>query len=256
MKTKPGFVATAAKELKLDCIKVTNNEELLSALNDKDIDFLIVCAFGLKLSEEVLNVAKYDSLNIHASLLPRWRGAAPIVRAIEAGDKTTGATIMQMAKKIDAGAIIKQSEISITDDDTAGTLYPKLSDLGADLIIDTLLNYESITPIKQDLTQVTYANKLIKEERKINWNDTAKNIEFKIRAFNPSPGLYSVIYLQIVTIYKAKIVYQEINPGELIHTDDKIIIGCSENSLEILEVKPSGKTQMSISAWLRGLRNK
>lgn len=162
--------------------KVTQSQlEILNA------DVMVVVAYGQLLPKSVLEIPKYGCLNIHASLLPRWRGAAPIQRAILAGDKTTGISIMQMDEGLDTGAVLLEKTCVITDNDSAQTLHDKLSVLGADAIVEALDNLDNLTPIVQSSKGVSYAKKLKKEEAWIDWTQSAKQINQQIRAFNPYP---------------------------------------------------------------------
>lgn len=220
--------------------------ETLERLREKNADIMIVAAYGLILPETVLNIPRFGCLNIHASLLPRWRGAAPIQRAILAGDQETGITIMQMDAGLDTGAMLLKENISIAKDDTTQTLHDKLSELGARAIVKTLslLQQNKIIPIDQDETLACYAKKINKNEACIDWNETALYIDRMIRAYNPAPGAYTSFRGQMVKIWQARVIAQQPgNPGEIQSIDrDGITVACGENliKLEIIQ-RPGGK---------------
>ena len=153
-------------------------------------DVAVVAAYGLILPKPIIEAFPYGCLNVHASLLPRWRGAAPIQRAIEAGDEKSGVTIMEIVEALDAGRMYKKGVVPITPQTTGGSLHDALSDLGADLMSDVLKHIDTIVPQKQDESLVTYARKLEKEEEKLDFSQSAEKLDCKIRAFNPFPGTY------------------------------------------------------------------
>ncbi|MGB0754457.1 MAG: methionyl-tRNA formyltransferase, partial [Candidatus Pseudothioglobus sp.] len=182
-------VKNFALENNLDVIQPENfsNEQNLKKLGSLEPDLIIVAAYGQILSKEVLNLPKFGCLNIHASLLPRWRGAAPIERAILSGDKETGISIMQMNEGLDTGDILLSRKQNIANSETAGSLTESLSILGADLIIETIELLRELNAKTQDHTKANYAKKILKNEALIDWNQSAENINQMIRAFNPRP---------------------------------------------------------------------
>ncbi|SFK81190.1 methionyl-tRNA formyltransferase [Nitrosomonas aestuarii] len=225
----------------------------LSAIN---ADVMIVAAYGLILPEAVLKIPRYGCLNIHASILPRWRGAAPIQRAILAGDKDTGITIMQMDTGLDTGAMLLKENLDISQDDTTQTLHDKLCRLGAHTIIKALSLYEQqkLTPVQQDESQACYAAKIKKTEAQINWQQSAEEIERKVRAFNPAPGAYSLFRGNKIKIWQAKVI-PEISGrcGTIMATErDGITVACGADSL-LLEIiqKPGGK-RLTATEFLAG----
>ncbi len=181
--------------LKLDGKYAVEAANALKELSDCDFDVMVVAAYGLILPKEVFEIAEKPKragcLNIHASLLPRWRGAAPIHRAIEAGDEATGVAIMQMDLGLDTGPVISMKQIPISDKETTASLHDSLATLGGEMIINALNNYElngHLVAKPQAIDGVTYAKKILKEEARIDWTNDAKGIDRKIRAFNPFPG--------------------------------------------------------------------
>jgi len=216
-------------------------------------DLVVVVAYGKILPEKLLNIENLSFLNVHASLLPRWRGAAPIQRAIMMGDKETGISIMKIVPKLDAGPVLIQSKFQISNKINYEEISEKMSDLGAKLIIDALEliknNNANFTP--QDETKVTYAQKIEKIESKINWNENAEEILAKIRAFYPIPGTWFVLNGKRIKITKAIVVEKSDKVGTIIDPK-KMIIACKKNALQILELKKEGKKLMQVKEFLKG----
>ena len=227
--------------------------EAQNQLNDLNADLMIVAAYGLILPQRILDMPKYGCLNIHASLLPRWRGAAPIQRAIEANDPETGITIMQMAAGLDTGDMLYKTYCPITQDDTSATLHDKLSQQGADAICTTIQNENTLKEFYknrevQNEVFTTYAHKLTKQEAQINWNQNAAEIQRKIRAFNPWPVAFITCgNNQNIRVWMAEALSQTLPAGqigELLKLDKTgLYIQCGENSiLNIISLQwPGGK---------------
>ena len=215
-------------------------------------DVIVVVAYGKILPEKLLNLENLIFLNVHASLLPRWRGAAPIQRAIMNMDKETGVSIMKIVPKLDAGPILIQSNLIITKEINQEEMSKKMSDVGAKLIIEALelikknkANFKS-----QDETKVSYARKIEKSEAKINWNEDADKIIAKINAFNPRPGCWFELSGLRIKILKAKEVEISGEPGKIL--DQNLTVACSKNSIQILVLKKEGKQIMTTDEFLRG----
>jgi len=226
-------------------LKEPSIQDEIRALN---ADVFIDVAYGLLLPKEVLEMPRLGCINIHPSLLPRWRGASPIQSAILAGDKKTGVTIMEMDTGLDTGAILAQQNFDIADDDTTATLEPRLAKLGAELLLQVLnlLQSGSITKIPQDNALTTYAAKITKEEARINWQKSVKEVERMIRAFNPWPIAYTEINGLVVRIFKAVLLDNKISnntPGTIIHSDKNgIDIAAQNGVLRFCEIQlPGGK---------------
>lgn len=219
-------------------------------------DISIVAAYGLILPKEIIEAFPKGCLNVHGSLLPRWRGAAPMQRAIEAGDEKTGITIMQVVEALDAGAMYKKGEIVIDEDMTVGSLHDKMAKLGAELMIDVLDNLDNIKPEPQNEDLVTYAAKIEKEESKLNFDNDAVYLEHKIRAFNPYPATYFEHKGERFKLLKCKVVENDknLNIGELWSDDRRLLIGCREKALEVLQIQRQGKRAMTTEELLRGFR--
>jgi len=220
--------------------------EVQKQLEALSADVMIVAAYGLILPLPVLQMPRYGCLNIHASLLPRWRGAAPIQRAILAGDAETGITIMQMDEGLDTGTMLLIKSCQISAQDNAQTLHDKLARLGAEAILEALGKIEqgSLKGVVQDATQATYAAKLIKSEANLDWMQEASQLERAVRAYNPVPGAYSLLNGTIVKIWQSsKTEEQQGEPGTVLAADKNAIqVACGHGALnlEILQ-RPNGK---------------
>lgn len=252
-------VKQAALELGLTVAqpeKLRNNAEALQMLKDTGADVMVVAAYGLILPQDVLDTPKHGCLNIHASLLPRWRGAAPIQRAIEAGDAETGVCIMQMDIGLDTGDVVSEHRYTIQPTDTANEVHDALMGLGAEAIVADLQRLQAegrLNAVKQPEEGVTYAQKLSKEEACIDWNQSAHIIERKIRAFNPVPAAWVEYQGKPMKIWRAEVVAKQGKAGEVLScTSDGLLVACGENALNITELQPSGSKRMSIQAFAAG----
>ncbi|OFN26319.1 methionyl-tRNA formyltransferase [Neisseria sp. HMSC077D05] len=259
MQLAPSPVKQAALELGLRVAqpeKLRNNAEALQMLKEVEADVMVVAAYGLILPQDVLDTPKHGCLNIHASLLPRWRGAAPIQRAIEAGDAETGVCIMQMDIGLDTGDVVSEHSYAIQPTDTANEVHDALMNLGAAAIVADLQQLKAegrLKSVKQPEEGVTYAQKLSKEEARINWNESAAAIERKIRAFNPVPAAWVEYQGKPMKIWRAEVVEQQGRAGEVLSCSaDGLVVACSENALKITELQPSGSKRMPIAAFAAG----
>ena len=235
-------------------LKESDAQNALQAFN---ADFMIVAAYGLILPQAVLDMPRLGCLNIHASLLPRWRGAAPIQRAIAAGDKESGITIMQMNAGLDTGDILQLTSTPITDKDSGGDLHDRLAEIGAAAIIETLniLGTDQLKPVVQDVSLATYAHKLDKKEAIINWQNSATEIECLIRAFNPWPVAFTYINDKTLRLWQAQVVSEnsDLEAGTVVNCDKKgIDISCGEGILRILTLQPSGSKSMDVASFMNG----
>lgn len=225
-------------------------------------DLIVTAAYGQIVGMKLLNWPKYRSINVHASLLPKYRGGAPIHHAIMNGDEMTGITIMYMEKGMDEGDILSVKKIPITDDDNCGTMFEKLSILGRDLLLDTiekLVNNE-IVPLKQDHNQATFAFNITKEEEKIDFTLSARTVFNHIRGLNPNPGAYMVLGNDIIKVYEAKESTETHHTqiGKIVKkTKHGFLIACgNQTCIEILKVQPSGKKVMLASDFANGALRK
>jgi methionyl-tRNA formyltransferase len=228
------------------------DEEEINRIKKLNPDLVIVVAYGKILPAELLNLDKVLFINVHASLLPKWRGAAPIQRAIMNLDHETGVSIMKIVTELDAGPVLLQSKIKITKEINYKELSGQMSELGAKLILDTLklIENKSANFTKQNESEATYAKKIEKTETKINWNDDAEKIIAKINAFCPNPGCWFELNGNRIKIIKAKKVMSKGIPGTIL--DDNLTIACSKNAIRIIELKKEGKQKMTADEFLRG----
>jgi len=222
------------------------------------IDVLVVAAYGLILPGEVLRWPGHGGINIHASLLPRWRGAAPIERAILAGDRETGISIMQMDSGLDAGAVIDKARVPIEDVDTGGTLTERLAQAGAAAIVATLARLRkegALANTPQDEAHATYAPKISKAEALIDFTASAVAIERKIRAFDPTPGAAAILGARRLLLRRAEVQGSRVTaaPGRVLAADASgIVVACGEGTLRVLELQPAGGRTMSAAAFVAG----
>lgn len=269
--TQPDKLVGRKKELRFSPIKekaLENNikvfqpaklkEEMNEILN-LDVDLIVTCAYGQILPEEVLNLPKIAPINVHASLLPKLRGGAPIHHAIIDGYKETGITIMYMAKGMDDGDIISQSKISISKTDNVGSLHDKLSVLGAKLLEETLpriLNHTN-ERIKQDESEVTFAPTIKREDEHIDFNKNGEDIINLVRGLNPWPLSNAVVNDTEIKVLEVSFIKKEVtNVKEVIISKDKFGITCKDGIIYLEKVKPFGKNIMNIKDYLNGINNK
>lgn len=233
-----------------------DNQQLVA---DLQADVMVVVAYGLILPKAVLDMPRLGCLNVHGSLLPRWRGAAPIQRSLWAGDRETGVTIMQMDVGLDTGDMLYKLACPITNEDTSATLYDKLAQLGPQGLLETLKQIASGTaqPEVQDETLVTYAEKLSKEEALIDWSLSAAQLERCIRAFNPWPMSYFIIDEQPVKVWKASVINTKANaePGTIIEANKSgIQVATADGILNLESLQPAGKKAMNAQDLLNSRR--
>ena len=219
-------------------------------------DVIVVMAYGQILPRDVLEIPKIACLNLHASLLPRWRGAAPIQAAIAAGDHETGITVMYMDEGLDTGDILLQRTIDIVPADTGGSLHDRLAKIAPEALLESLelLAEEGAPRIPQDNALATYASKLRREDGKIDWTDPAEAIERKIRAFDPWPGAFMEFDGRKLKVFSAVIVGLCGMPGEILLSEKELVVAAGEGALSLGEVQPEGKRRMSAAEFLRGHR--
>jgi len=237
-------------------LRPQENQQLVADLN---ADVMVVVAYGLILPKAVLDMPRLGCLNVHGSLLPRWRGAAPIQRSLWAGDADTGVTIMQMDVGLDTGDMLYKLSCPITDEDTSATLYDKLAELGPKGLIDTLqqLADNRVQPEVQDEALVTYAEKLTKEEARLDWSLPAAQLERCIRAFNPWPMSWLEIDGQPVKVWQASVIAGPVNaaPGTIVEANKQgIQVATVEGILNLESLQPAGKKAMSAQDLLNSRR--
>ncbi|MCB2051893.1 MAG: methionyl-tRNA formyltransferase, partial [Novosphingobium sp.] len=212
-------------------------------------DVAVVAAYGLILPVPILEAPRMGCLNVHASLLPHWRGAAPIQRAILAGDPVTGITIMQMEKGLDTGAILTTARTPI-DGKNTGELTAELAEIGAQLMTGTLIDLPSLHPVKQDDDEATYAAKIDKAEARIDFTQSAAQVERQVRAFAPAPGAFFELEGERYRILAAEVVDESGTPGTVL--DDTLTIACGEQAIRPVTIQRAGKPAMETAALLRG----
>ncbi|WP_305416945.1 methionyl-tRNA formyltransferase [Photobacterium leiognathi] len=235
------------------------NEEAQQELAAIDADIMVVVAYGLLLPQEVLDTPRLGCINVHGSILPRWRGAAPIQRSIWAGDTETGVTIMQMDIGLDTGDMLKVATLPIEATDTSATMYEKLAELGPDALIDCLSDIADGTAVavKQDDEQANYAKKLSKEEALIDWTMDAAAIERCVRAFNPWPMSYFTVAEQNVKVWQTAVEAdnQGKAPGTILSADKQgILVATGNGALRLISLQPPGKKAMSAADLLNSRR--
>src|SRR6266478_5874875 len=217
-------------------------------------DVIVVAAYGQILPRDVLEIPKIACINLHASLLPRWRGAAPVQAAIAAGDRETGITVMYMDEGLDTGDILLQRATEIRPDDTGRSLHERLAQIAPEALLESLrlLTAGSAPRIPQDNAQATYAPKLKREHGRIDWSETAEAIERKIRAFNPWPGAFMQINNRNLKIFSAAVVDLSGESGEILRSEKELVVAARKGAVSLDEVQLEGKRRMTATEFLRG----
>ncbi len=261
MKLKENEVCLKSRELNLKLLFPDNiNKDIeINKLEQMKPDIAVVSAYGQILSSKLLRVPKFGFVNLHPSLLPRWRGAAPIERALMAGDKETGVCTIKMIKELDAGPILAKERFLINLDETNSSLSQKLSIIGANQLLDVINNLELISEIPQESEGVTYAFKIHKSETRINWNLPGKIVDRFIRGLSEKPGAWSMMNGSRVKILKSKYVKLGGKIGQNIISSEKkssLLIACSEDSVEVEIIQKEGKKPVSASEFISGYKGK
>lgn len=267
-------VAQLAEKNDIKTLKPKKIQEIIGPLKGLNVDIFITAAYGQILPQEILEIPRFGSLNVHGSLLPRYRGASPIQAAILNGDKKTGVSVMLMTEGMDEGPVILQKETEVTPTENFKTLHDKLATLGAGAIVEAIalwtaqeffdsLNLRILKP--QDNSQATYTKKITKRDGQINWDQTAQQIERQIRAFDPWPGTFFDIPPRhsepkaknlVLKLLEAEIIKEKKNPGQLFLTKDKkLAIGCKKDSLLIKKIQPEGKKVLTGQEFINGYQN-
>ena len=232
--------------------KSLNNEEEFISFKELSVNLIIVVAYGKIIPKNFLNIAKFGFINVHASLLPKWRGAAPIQRAIMSADKKIGVSIMKIEEKLDSGPVLSSKEFELDKNKTHGEIEKKLSLEGANLLIQSLKNIqnENLKFIDQDHSQATYAKKIDKNETKINWNTDANKVLAHIHGLSPSPGAWFEFKNERLKILRAKISSENGKSGHIL--DENLTVGCESGSIKILELQRQGKNRQTTKEFLLG----
>lgn len=249
---RPSAVEKRARDLGLEVRSPVNFKKSSDVTEFEDLraDIAVVVAYGLLLPQAILDAPNRGCLNIHASLLPRWRGAAPIHRAIMAGDQMTGVCIMQMEAGLDTGPVLLRKETEILATDTTGRLHDRLAALGSEAIVEALANIDHLTPIPQPEDGVTYAKKIDKAEAKIDWARPASEVDQKIRGLSPFPGAWFEF-----EEHRVKVLMSETTPvsgpaGEIL--GDDLMIACAEGAVRLMLLQRAGKSTLPAKEFLRG----
>ncbi len=251
-KDRPSPVHRRAVELDIPVhtplnFKATEDVRIFTSHN---ADVAIVVAYGLILPQQILDTPNLGCINIHASLLPRWRGAAPIQRAIMAGDPETGVCLMQMEKGLDTGPVYARAATPITLSDTYATLHDKLSDIGSKLLVDTLPNIADLSPQPQPVEGITYATKIDKSEARIDWHQPAIVVDQQIRGLSPFPGAWFEIDGNRIKVLDSRLAEESGPPGQIV--DAKLRVACGEHSVDLLRLQRAGKSAQDVETFLRG----
>jgi methionyl-tRNA formyltransferase len=261
MKLTPSAVAVEAGRLGLRLEKPPTLKDPAAAARVRDIspDVMVVAAYGMLLPQDILDIPRHGCLNIHGSLLPRWRGAAPVQRAIEAGDSVSGITIMQMDKGLDTGAILLERPVAIEADETSTSLFAKLTAVGCEAIVDALASLATLKPRPQPDSGATYAKKIEKSEARIDWTRPADEIERRLRAFDPFPGGESLLGEEVVKVWRGEVVAGDtalgvgVMPGTILAASPgNLIVTCGQQALRLQVLQKRGGKRMSADDFLRG----
>jgi methionyl-tRNA formyltransferase len=245
----------AARGIQVDQPTSLRDARAQAELKRFGADVIVVAAYGLILPQPVLELSRYGAVNIHASLLPRWRGATPIQRALLAGDRDTGISIMQMDAGLDTGPVLMQEKIPILEDDTTGTLHDRLAELGAKLIVQALdaLEAGGVNATPQPAEGVTYAAKLDGREARVDWRESAVSLNRRVRALNPSPGADARVRGLALKIWRCATSVGRGEPGEILRVDPLgVRVACGEGILVITELQRSGGKRLPAAEFLRG----
>jgi methionyl-tRNA formyltransferase len=256
LRLSPSAVSLVAEQRGLQTHKPRSlaDDESQASLKAARADMIVVAAYGILLPPAVLSIPARGCLNIHASLLPRWRGAAPIERALLAGDSQTGICIMQMDAGLDTGPVLLATPLAIGPRESAASLTQSLASLGARSIVTALASLDSLVPRPQDSSCATYAAKIGKAEARIDWTLPAANIDRQVRAFNPAPGAESLLAGEVLKIWEAEPVAASGKPGEVLRADTELVIACGEGALTLRTVQRAGGKAMHVQDFLRGFR--
>jgi len=256
IENSPVHLESTKLNIPIKCPEKINSDEEFDFISNSEANYIVVVAYGQIIPERILNIPNKIFLNIHASLLPKWRGAAPIQRSIIQMDKRTGVSIMKIVPKLDAGPYMMQENVKIEKNDNSISLSIKLSIIGSKLILKSLekLKTKKANFIEQDESVATYAKKIEKKESEINWNIPAKNLIAKINGLSPSPGVWFKHQKSRIKIIEAIEVDEKGKVGEVL--DDSLTIGCKEKAIKILLIQKQGKKILNIKSFLAGYKIK
>ena len=229
------------------------HEPIRAACVEQGAELMVVAAYGLILPQAVLDLPRRGCINIHASLLPRWRGAAPIHRAIEAGDAQSGITIMQMEAGLDSGPMLLAEAIDVDAQDTTGSLHDRLARLGGRLVVAALARFDQLVPVPQTEAGVTYASKIDKAEARLDWSQPATVLARKVRAFNPFPGAVVTLAGEPVKVWRGEVVAGSGRAGQVLAADATgIVVACGQAALRLTELQKPGGRRVTAADFLHG----
>ena len=262
MKLKPSPVKEAALASDLEVVQPekARDPSLAEWLRSTGADVATVVAYGKILPLDLLQVPPRGFLNVHFSLLPAYRGAAPVQRALMDGATETGVSIMQLTEGMDEGPVFASERVSVSPEDTAGSVGDRLAEIGAALLVRTLLDLESGTAVarEQNESLASYASKITDEEARIDWSGTAETIRDHVRGLNPAPGAWTMLDDRRIKVHSVapirSTIPRDLAPGEIAVVDDSLVAGTSDGALELREIQPAGKRRMAGSEFARGLR--
>ena len=235
------------------CHKPESREDFLKLAST--VDLMITIGYGKILTLDELSAPTFGSINLHFSLLPRWRGAAPVQRSIEAGDSVTGVTVFQLDEGMDTGPIYLMKRFALDDDITSDELFTELAEMGSEALLESLAMIESgVKPTPQSSTDATKAAKITKAEAEIYWSDSAIDISRKIRAFTSNPGAWTTFRGSTLKIEAPNIEEIVLEPGEILYQDKKLLIGTSTTAISLAFITPQGKSRTAAQSWVNGAR--
>jgi methionyl-tRNA formyltransferase len=255
MKLKPSAVKTVALAhgLRVEQPSTLRTPEAQATIREVGAEAMVVAAYGLILPQAVLDIPPRGCLNIHGSLLPAWRGAAPVQRAIQAGDRHSGITIMQMDAGLDTGAMLSRFPLEIDARETSGSLFARLTELGAEAIVSTLAKLDTLTPEPQPLEGVSYAHKISKQEAQVDWTQPAEVVARAIRAFNPAPGAHTLLHGEPLKLWMADAQPGVAEPGVIVQADAQgVVVGCGTGLVCLSELQSPGGRRLSARDFLAG----
>lgn len=254
MEMKPPAVAVKARELGLRLIQPAKVREAIEDVRAVAADVAIVVAYGKILPAALLEIPKHGFLNIHGSILPRWRGAAPIQRAIEQGDRETGVTIMRVDEELDHGPMLAIEKTAIDPDEHTPALAARLSAIGAEALLDVLERLETIEETPQNHSLATLAPKIEKSEGEIDWNESARSIYDKFRAFDPWPGVFTKDGVKLIDLSVVRSAQREGAPGTIVTLDTAVTIACGDDAIRVFTLQRPGKPRAAAGDVARGLQ--
>jgi methionyl-tRNA formyltransferase len=256
MRLASSAVSQSAEQLGLEVFKpaTLKDDAAQERLRKANADVMVVAAYGLLLPPAVLDIPPRGCINIHASLLPRWRGAAPIQRAILAGDSRTGVSIMQMDVGLDTGPVLLEESLEISPRDTTGSLTLSLAALGAKAIVRALADLSALRPRPQDSSRATHAPKVTRAEAEIDWSESNVQVDRRVRAFNPAPGAQSRLGEEVLKLWETQPVDGGGEPGEVMVRDGKLVVACGSGAVEVKRAQRAGGKPALGPELARGLR--